>query len=97
MRLTIYLTLSLVLTLALSACAGSDGTDGAQGPPGEQGPQGPPGEVDMDVLVQQLTADADFRRALAQTLINNYPEELRGPQGEVGECDCEGGKVVGSG
>lgn len=48
----------------------------------------------MDVLVQQLTADADFRRALAQTLINNYPEEIRGPQGEVGACDCEGGTTT---
>ncbi|MEO1269633.1 MAG: hypothetical protein AAFX99_16225 [Myxococcota bacterium] len=85
----------LTVTL-LAACQGAVGATGEQGPPGEQGPQGEKGEsgdletVDVDALARTLAADPELRRAVAQILVADYADELRGEPGEQGPSGPQG-------
>lgn len=69
---------------------------GAQGPPGESGPQGeagPPGSAgtgDVEELAAAIAADETMRQAIADILVEQYADSLRGPQGEPGQPGARG-------
>ncbi len=63
---------------------------GEQGPPGQDGPQGPRGEPGLsgdaspEDIARSLAQDGAFRLAIVNVLIEDFPDELRGAQGEPG-------------
>ncbi|MFN3201918.1 MAG: hypothetical protein ACE366_26165 [Bradymonadia bacterium] len=64
---------------------GPIGPEGPQGARGEQGIQGPAGQdADNNEIARQLAVDEDVRFGVAQSIAENFADEVRGPAGPQG-------------